>query len=190
MRLAIFAMLLMAPLANATVIDFEEFDFVSGSLTLVDSVETKGYTIEPSEGTANLVGLVFPVEGSKIIGTCADPILCGIVLSHSSNPTFSIQNIDYYINAGPTYPGEIISLEFTGYLAGGAELSDTVFWTGADGLITHDFSSEWAGLVAFEANGSGGYDNIVVTSVPIPAALWLFGSALAGLGWMRRKQTL
>ena len=25
--------------------------------------------------------------------------------------------------------------------------------------------------------------------VPIPAAVWLFGSALAGLGWMRRKQT-
>ena len=25
--------------------------------------------------------------------------------------------------------------------------------------------------------------------VPIPAAVWLFGSALAGLGWIRRKQT-
>jgi hypothetical protein len=27
-----------------------------------------------------------------------------------------------------------------------------------------------------------------ITSVPVPAAVWLFGSALAGLGWMRRKQ--
>lgn len=27
-----------------------------------------------------------------------------------------------------------------------------------------------------------------VSMVPIPAAVWLFGSALAGLGWMRRKQ--
>jgi hypothetical protein len=26
-----------------------------------------------------------------------------------------------------------------------------------------------------------------LTSVPIPAAAWLFGSALAGLGWLRRK---
>jgi hypothetical protein len=25
--------------------------------------------------------------------------------------------------------------------------------------------------------------------VPIPAAVWLFGSALAGLGWFRRRQT-
>ena len=29
----------------------------------------------------------------------------------------------------------------------------------------------------------------VVSAVPVPAAVWLFGSALAGLGWMRRKQT-
>ena len=27
-------------------------------------------------------------------------------------------------------------------------------------------------------------------AVPIPAAVWLFGSALAGLGWLRRKQTV
>ncbi|MCP4831207.1 MAG: VPLPA-CTERM sorting domain-containing protein [Gammaproteobacteria bacterium] len=32
------------------------------------------------------------------------------------------------------------------------------------------------------------FDNVVVTAVPVPAAVWLFGSALAGLGWMRRKQ--
>jgi hypothetical protein len=29
-----------------------------------------------------------------------------------------------------------------------------------------------------------------VSAVPIPAAAWLFGSALAGLGWLRRKQTV
>ena len=28
-----------------------------------------------------------------------------------------------------------------------------------------------------------------ITAVPIPAAIWLFGSALAGLGWMRRRKT-
>jgi hypothetical protein len=27
-----------------------------------------------------------------------------------------------------------------------------------------------------------------VSAVPLPAAVWLFGSALAGLGWMRRKR--
>lgn len=28
-----------------------------------------------------------------------------------------------------------------------------------------------------------------LTAVPLPAAVWLFGSALAGLGWIRRKQS-
>lgn len=28
-----------------------------------------------------------------------------------------------------------------------------------------------------------------VSVIPVPAAVWLFGSALAGLGWMRRKQS-
>lgn len=28
---------------------------------------------------------------------------------------------------------------------------------------------------------------LVATVVPVPAAVWLFGSALAGLGWMRRR---
>jgi len=39
-------------------------------------------------------------------------------------------------------------------------------------------------------NGFIMLDNIAVTAVPIPAAVWLFGSALAGLGWLRRKQTV
>ncbi|HJP04021.1 MAG: VPLPA-CTERM sorting domain-containing protein [Gammaproteobacteria bacterium] len=30
-------------------------------------------------------------------------------------------------------------------------------------------------------------DNIALTAVPVPAAAWLFGSALAGLGWIRRR---
>jgi hypothetical protein len=28
---------------------------------------------------------------------------------------------------------------------------------------------------------------LIGVAVPVPAAVWLFGSALAGLGWMRRK---
>jgi hypothetical protein len=38
--------------------------------------------------------------------------------------------------------------------------------------------------------GSGFLRNIAagsVSAVPVPAAVWLFGSALAGLGWFRRK---
>ena len=32
-------------------------------------------------------------------------------------------------------------------------------------------------------------ETLTMTAVPIPTAAWLFGSALASLGWIRRKQT-
>ncbi len=44
-----------------------------------------------------------------------------------------------------------------------------------------------------EAEFFGGDRRYVIagtlSAVPLPAAVWLFGSALAGLGWMRRRQT-
>ena len=59
---------------------------------------------------------------------------------------------------------------------------------GTDPMVTHFFSEEWRKIVGFEVIGSGIYDDFVVgTAVPVPAAVWLFGSALAGLGWFRRK---
>lgn len=36
---------------------------------------------------------------------------------------------------------------------------------------------------------SGQSGSIVGTVVPIPAAFWMFGSALAGLGWLNRRQS-
>ena len=45
---------------------------------------------------------------------------------------------------------------------------------GGQALVTHD-----SGAVL-----------VAVSQVPVPAAVWLFGSALAGLGWMRRKRTV
>jgi len=73
-----------------------------------------------------------------------------------------------------------------------------LFADGGEGWRTVNFDSGWSNIATLELGISlvvssesfyGGYDNIVVTAVPIPAAVWLFGSALAGLGWMRRKQT-
>jgi hypothetical protein len=33
------------------------------------------------------------------------------------------------------------------------------------------------------------FDNVRLEAVPVPAAVWLFGSALGLLGWMRRRKT-
>jgi len=38
-----------------------------------------------------------------------------------------------------------------------------------------------------EMNGSGAIDNLTFSVIPLPAAFWLFGSAVGLLGWLRRK---
>jgi hypothetical protein len=72
--------------------------------------------------------------------------------------------------------------------------SDDLWFTGGD--IPQNLPGSYtAFLIGFEYDTEGNEIGIVVapadtfaiTAVPIPAAVWLFGSALAGLGWMRRK---
>ena len=49
---------------------------------------------------------------------------------------------------------------------------------------------EGCGGIGDESGGLVWGGSLVGAVVPVPAAIWLFGSALAGLGWMRRKQTV
>ena len=41
--------------------------------------------------------------------------------------------------------------------------------------------------IVIELAGSGAIDNITYQVVPVPAAAWLFGSAIGLLGWMRLR---
>ena len=71
--------------------------------------------------------------------------------------------------------------------ASGLLLTGEIF-SGSDFSLTGNMTFDWpegdslsGGLMNLEAGMSS-------SVVPIPAAVWLFGSALAGLGWMKRKQ--
>ncbi|MDB4308249.1 VPLPA-CTERM sorting domain-containing protein [Gammaproteobacteria bacterium] len=74
-------------------------------------------------------------------------------------------------------PPFVMELDFSGSLtnAGG-----TYEVSGYDVELARNWGEE-----AFVRNIVSG----TVTAVPVPAAAWLFGSALAGLGLLRRKQT-
>ena len=65
------------------------------------------------------------------------------------------------------------------------DLSYQEFLTNAGGTVGFIIGIEANSFFDQERSISSGN----LTAVPIPAAVWLFGSALAGLGWMRRRQT-
>jgi len=108
---------------------------------------------------------------------------CGaqVSMERVDNEVFSIHS--FVISLGP--------VEYVGTLSGGAAAD----LSGAIG------TGDWLQLEKFWALsfcpqgpfGCGEYsirlDDITVSAVPIPAAVWLFGSGLGLLGWIRRRKT-
>jgi len=57
---------------------------------------------------------------------------------------------------------------------------------GENALGGYFFADHWTDL-SFDHYSDIASGSVVASVVPIPAAVWLFGSALAGLGWLRRR---
>lgn len=158
-----------------------------------------GFLIEGSDDVANgsfpggVVdpGLGFGVPPARFgqrslffCGTCG-PL--EFVLTQQNGQAFDLLSFDLTA----AFPGGGDQWTVIGALARGGEVT-ALFRTGRD--ITVSFNSDWVGLesvtILAAAENALNYqlDNIVVTAVPIPAAVWLFGSALAALGWLRRQR--
>jgi hypothetical protein len=79
----------------------------------------------------------------------------------------------------------------TGYLAGGGTAADPVGtgdWLNVDRVV-YSATAGFCTSFCFNRMSNVTVDNIVVgAAVPIPAAVWLFGSALAGMGFLRRRR--
>jgi hypothetical protein len=109
-----------------------------------------------------------------------------------SSFTFTLHSLDFLAGSLSASVGTI---EVTGYYAGGGSLATTLTASSA-GFVWDSavFDASWNGLRRVEFDASdldslAALDNLVVTAVPVPAAVWLFGSGLAALGWSRRRQT-
>jgi len=78
------------------------------------------------------------------------------------------------------------------YDAQGGEIMAGMFYvpsTGGDNRWNQLNFESVSGVrrIVIEMNGSGAIDNLAYQVVPVPAAAWLFGSALGWLGWLRYR---
>ncbi|MGI9290957.1 MAG: VPLPA-CTERM sorting domain-containing protein [Gammaproteobacteria bacterium] len=130
------------------------------------------------------------VDGTDYLGFgdpgCGGCIPLEIYIETISGAAFNLDSIDIAI--GSLFPSATVSAAF----AGGGSIDRSITTAGWQ---TQAFGAGWENIetmvISMNSN-SGldqlGIDNFSASVVPIPAAVWLFGSALAGLGWMRRKQ--
>jgi hypothetical protein len=152
---------------------------------------------------------------SDISGTASDWFLhdseLPLLIEHVSGNPFSVTSFEAGEWMGPFAgnPAQVSTtgnpINVTGVLAGGGTITTTFISdaTPSDGFGPNvdfevfTFGAGWTNLIALEFQTSAdssaqfGYDNIVVNAasvVPVPAAVWLFGSGLLGLiGFARRK---
>ena len=172
-KFLLILMLLSAGSAAAATITFEEFSTEFGYYTYLES---GGFSL-----TSSLMAVLEPGVGGAGPGNTLG-MFGNVTIDSLSGENFAVSSLDLFGIAGS-------SLELIGSLAGGGIIQNTVTFT-TSGLQTVVLDSAWNNLESFQlANVSQKQaDNIVISTVPVPAAVWLFGSALAALGWARRKQ--
>jgi hypothetical protein len=188
--------------AAPVTIDFEEFNIGDGGGSVLDDpvpiLASQGYEFTGSGGPGGPFTSTEVITGTNTGGTNAYGgsisglgqdgfnVFVSVTFEKADGGAFAIHNLDLFMDTDPDGWTEI-----SGTRAGGGLtfLSGVAVGTG-----------DWLNLesVTFRAEGNGfgpgggaiQLDNIAVSAVPVPAAVWLFGSALAGLGWLRRKQTV
>lgn len=192
--ITIIALVSFTANAAPVTIDFEEFAIGQGGIA------SGGYQFSGGGGS----GAVCPCEwtsaavvngnsGSKSWGASfffpgLDSFGSGsyVVMQKTDGGAFAIHDLDLFFQTD-SYGGYT---SIVGTLAGG----------GAANLSVAVGTGDWLNLkeIQFTAYGDGfglggqtivQIDNVVVSAVPVPAAVWLLGSALLSLGWLRRKQT-
>lgn len=190
MRIFLIASLFFAGCVNAAIVDYGSFttDTESG-LDWLDVDQTLGYSYYDILPELEAGGLY---EGWQLADRAQ---VTGFLNNAGGNGIYNhvqqfdhVELVDNMLNLwGTTFDGG-------GYIRLGEERSPSTVYAV---FIVQYNSNDYGDLI--QVGGSLSKDNaqpfegvaLVRSSVvPIPAAAWLFGSALAGLGWIRRKQAV
>lgn len=166
---------------------------VSGELTFTP-VSGKFYTSASHLGATNGTNGLLAGEGHyQYSPNTAFDFGGGFSFKQTDNSVFNLNSLDSGLSWSQFSTGSVV---FTGHQSDGGILTKLLSFNKA----YTNFVFCWTNLLSVEVSGNSNfgyvaYDNINVTSmagganaVPVPAAVWLFGSALAGLvGLGRRK---
>lgn len=152
---------------------------------------SKGFILDPAVSGVNPVidSVLTPGKQMIFCGWCTDGVE-GISIYSQAGVSFELDSLDAESNGEQLFTGQVI-----GYLEGGGTISQAISTIG-----TITFDQTWVDLTSIDIlfNLTSGpitfvvpaLDNIALQVVPVPAAVWLFGSALGVMGWLRRKQTV
>ena len=183
--------------AHAVTIDFEDPALVGPELGGAP-MQTQGFEISANAFAVSGDYFVRFIDGqwgsrSLYAEACCwsqDTVspYAGISIVRSDGQAFALYSLNWAsqeISGGATF--------FSGTTSGGSTVD----------LSTPLGTGGWLDLVSFSVVSGGGdgftssgiasveLDNIVLGAVvPVPAAVWLFGSALGALGWLRRKKSV
>ena len=189
MRFCLIVSLLMLSVATkAAIIEFE-----TNEILFLDGYSESGFDFSVDQPA-----YIGAFGNDALLGT-PGPGISTMVLTNSQSLEFDLVSFDV-----GNLQNVFFEAEMVGNYSGGGQIQTTITvnsafletmvfdqndwgfeiddWTGLSSLVITVDNTAYSSQLLI--------DNININVVPIPAAAWLFGSALAGLGWMRRKQTI
>ena len=194
LRLSSASLLAATFSVDAAVIDFESLEHVSPGVNNLDSPYLEaGYSFVDEVTPNNTFG-VYGTLNTNFSGSTAlfNRNTNGVTrLTRQDGTAFNLFSIDLAELNGDVTPPEQLQVTFTGLFSGGGTIEQTFTLDGnafgAETFFFTDFSNlasvSWAQETPFHQ-----FDNVVVNAVPVPAAVWLFGSGLLGLiGFARSR---